>query len=150
MRITQGAAITIGALLVVVSACSSTSGPAAEFAAARQRWNERGPTSYVVTVRRSCECLPEAAGPVAVTVRAGAVQSRVYTASGNAVSAQFQELFPTVDGLFALIESARRQKVHQLIVEYDDAMGYPVRVSIDFDRNHVDDEVSYYASDLHE
>jgi hypothetical protein len=151
LRLTHRASRAVGAFFVLVlSACGSSTGPQVELTAARQRWSERGPASYVMTVARGCECAPGAGGPVVVTVRGNAVESRRYAPSGAAVPAQFEALFPTVDGLFALIEQAHRDKVYELLVEYHTTLGYPLRVTINPHKDHVDDEVIYQVTDLHD
>jgi uncharacterized protein DUF6174 len=135
-------------LVATLIACSVATGPGLEFATARARWAQRGPGSYSITVRRSCECLPEMMGPVVVTVRNGVVESRQYTTNGAAVPSEYAELFPPVDGLFGVIETARRDGAARLDVSYDPTFGYPVRIAIDWHAVHVDDEVTYEAKDL--
>jgi hypothetical protein len=87
-------------------------------------------------------------GPVVVTVRNGAIESRHYTRDGAIVPAEYAELFPSVEGLFDIIETARREGAAQLDVSYDPTLGYPVRIAIDWHATHVDDEVTYRGSDL--
>src|SRR5688500_5979883 len=89
--------------LAAASACASGTGPSWETTVAQQRWEERRPTAYQYTVRRSCECLPEMTGPVTVLVD-GATVIRRYVATNAEVSPTYAELFPTIDGLFEIIE----------------------------------------------
>lgn len=107
-------------------ACKSTTTPQGGLAAARARWAARGPDSYAVTVTRSCECLPDASGPVRVTVRSKAVESRVYTSSGAAVSTQYAPVFPSVEELFVMIDAAIRRGA-SVQVKYEPTLGYPTR-----------------------
>ena len=72
----------------------------------------------------------ETSGPVIVTVRTGVVESRQYTQSGAAVSPQFIEIFPAVEGLFAIIDTAIRNGTKPLTVLYDPALGYPTRIAL--------------------
>jgi hypothetical protein len=118
-------------LLLGLAACDGgATGPEAGLERARARWASRGPTDYTVTIVRSCECLPEAIGPVAVTVRGGTVTARHYVPSGAAVAPQFVPAFPSVEGLFEIIEDAIRDGVHPLYVRYDAGSGYPTRVEL--------------------
>jgi hypothetical protein len=112
--------------LVTLVACKSTTTPQGGLAAARARWAARGPASYAVTVTRSCECIPEASGSVRVTVRSKAVESRVYTSSGAAVTAQYASVFPSVEELFVMIDAAIRRGA-DVQVKYDPTLGYPTR-----------------------
>lgn len=97
---------------------------------AQERWERHEPAAYRMTIQRSCECLPEMSGPVVVTVRDGAVISRTYVQSGAPVTATFAELFPAVEGLFALIESALRDGIEPVDPRYDERLGYPIRFSL--------------------
>ena len=56
--------------------------------------------------------------------------SRTYVPSGAAVDAKWADLFPSIDGLFATLESAA---AHGQSVEatYDRVYGYPRAVAID-------------------
>lgn len=116
------------ALTVVVVACSSDelTGPR-ELMAARGRWIQRGPTSYAFTIERSCECLDEMTGPVNVVVQNGSVISRKYARTGQTVSVTYAALFPSVDGLFDMLDSQIRAG-NDLVVDFDRASGYPVRI----------------------
>lgn len=107
-------------------ACKSTTTPQGGLATARARWAARGPDSYAVTVTRSCECMPEASGSVRVTVKSNSVESRVYTSSGAAVTAQYASVFPSVEELFVMIDEAIRRGA-DIQVKYDPTLGYPIR-----------------------
>ena len=137
-----------GSSVVMLAACSDATAPDEKLNAARRRWAQQGPASYSMVVHRSCECTPEGAGPVLVRVRNGAVESRQYTATGASVPASLADVFPSVEGLFQLIEDARRQRPNSLEVRYDATLGYPTLISVDFDRMIADDEFVYTASEL--
>jgi hypothetical protein len=129
--------------LMTVGGCFETTAPDHGIGAARTRWAANGTPSYDITVSRSCECTAEMAAPVIVSVRNGSVQSRTYVASGAAVSPTFADLFPTVEGLFSIIDDAIEQRAAMLSVRYDPTYGYPVSISIDFNAVGADDEIVY-------
>lgn len=119
------------AWLALTTACgSSSTEPADRLAAARARWARNAPTTYSYTIRRSCECTAEMAGPVTVVVRNGAVESRLYVSSGSMVSAQYAQIFPTVEGLFAIIDDAIKAGTKSLTAQYDPTLGYPTRIAL--------------------
>ena len=126
--VSVGLATTVVAL--TAAACGSGTAPSEELTAARSKWQRTGPASYTVTIRISCECTAEMAGPVVVTVRNGAVESRMYVPSGAAVSAQYVGSFPAVEGLFGLIEKAMRDGTKPLVAQYHPALGYPTRIEL--------------------
>jgi hypothetical protein len=131
--------------LLALGACSDATGPddaAALLAQNRDLWASAGVTSYRYTISRSCECVPESAGPVTVEVRDGQVVDRRY-ASGAAVNLQYSEIFTTVPGLFAIIQEAVDLPAASLAVRYHEQFGYPESIAIDRVAGAVDDEVSY-------
>ncbi|MGH7678980.1 MAG: DUF6174 domain-containing protein, partial [Gemmatimonadaceae bacterium] len=90
---------------------------------ARNRWRERGPASYQMTLQRSCECLPSDAGPFVVTVRNGVVESRTYPQSNTSIPEHLADVFPSVEGLFVMIEHAINERWPVVTVTYDRALG---------------------------
>ena len=130
----------------LITGCREPTNTGAQLTAALDRWERRGAGSYSVTVARYCECLPEWTGPVVVTVDAGIV-SRHYERTGEPVPEQHAGYFPTIEGLFAIIEEARRDR-RQLVVRYDRTYGYPRRIDIDPELQPVDGGVTYVASEL--
>lgn len=137
-------------VLLVLASCSDPTGPddaAALLERNRDAWFNTGVTSYRYTITRSCECLPESAGPVTVEVRNGLVVDRRYE-SGAAVSPQYSGIFTTVPGLFDIIEEAVALPAASLSVRYNEDYGYPESIAIDWVAGAVDDEVSYRVSDF--
>ena len=136
--------------LTLVAGCSDATGsddPAGLLAENRANWSKSGVTSYRYVISRSCECLPESAGPVTVEVRDGQVVSRRY-GSGAAVSPQYSEIFTTVPGLFEVIQEAVDLPAASLAVRYHQALGYPESIAIDWVAGAIDDEVSYRVNDF--
>ena len=122
---------TAVALVLAFTGCNqSGTGPSSELAAARARWLQGAPSAYSYTIRRSCECLAESAGPVTVVVRNGVVESRQYVTSGAAVGTEYAGVFPSVEGLFAIIENGIREGIEPLTAVYDAELGYPSRFAV--------------------
>lgn len=121
----------VAAIAVLALACASNAtGPEGELAAGRTRWARAGSTSYTMTINRTCECLLEMGGSVVIVVRNGVVESRHYVQSGTAVAPEYAELFPTVEGLFALIGTAVRDGTLPLDAQYHPTLGYPTRFAV--------------------
>jgi hypothetical protein len=139
-------AITTATLLL--ASCRDALSPLDAHESARAKWAERGPSSYSIIVSRSCECTSESSAPAIVTVQNQAVESRVYVSSGEPVPAMYAGSYPDVSGMFAEIEEALAQHPAQVTITYDDALGYPASVSIDFNFAVADDEFIYQMSEL--
>ena len=138
----------IGACLLGPAACGNPTGPDSQLKSARAKWVSQAPAAYSYTVSRGCFCPVEAIGPVTVLVRNGVVESLKYTQTGADVPQQYRSFFPTVEGLFAQIDSARSQHVARLDVTYDSTLGYPTRIDVDVNRHTADEEYTYVASNL--
>ena len=54
----------------------------------------------------------------------------------------------TVDDLFSIIVDAIARNAVELDVTYDGGLGYPLSISIDYDRNVIDDEIFYTVEDF--
>ena len=118
-------------------------------------WLSNRPEGYRARESRVCECLRADAGPVVleVSVRPGvtpAVESEeivaaTYVEGGGTVPQESLEHFVTVVELFALVRQAAEEDAHGIIVEYDDELGYPRRVEIDWDVRVADEESIYFV-----
>ena len=51
-----------------------------------------------------------------------------------------------VDGLFDSIASLQGQNPHEIDVDYDASLGYPVMISVDVHKDYVDDEFTVRIS----
>lgn len=109
----------------------------------RDLWESTRPAAYDMVVERLCFCTDQARGPVRVTVQGTTATERVYTGSGEPVSSDLASLFPTVIGLFDVIEDAIDRDAHELRVTYDQSTGIPVDIWIDYDEHIADEEQGY-------
>jgi hypothetical protein len=114
-------------MLLLAGCRDGVTEPTSNLARARARWARSGPADYTLTISRSCQCPPESSGPVLVTVRGGAVVSRRYEFTGAPVAGTYAPLFPSVDGLFAKIESGLREGTRPQDIQYHPTLGYPTR-----------------------
>jgi hypothetical protein len=125
----------------------------AESDAAEALWLRTRPLSYALLESRSCECLPEWAGPVRlrVTRRQGAhvpsesemIVEGTYVMGGEALDAEQLSRFVTVSGLFERIRDAVTSGA-VVEADFDPDRGYPREVFIDPVADAVDDEVVYH------
>jgi hypothetical protein len=141
--------LVLAAILMAPVACTSATAPENELAAARQLWADRKPASYGFMLARHCgECLPEMVGPVLIKVENGTIVSREYVQTGAPVQSTFADAFPSIDGVFDIVEEAISRDAYRLEVSYHRTLGYPVNIAIDYDEHMVDDEFGVSLSDL--
>ena len=120
---------------------------AAALAANQAKWNEAALTSYTFNQQRLCFCLVEFVQQVTVEVADDQIQSINYVESGEAVTDAF-DFYLTVPGLFALIDDALKRNADNIDVEFDEVLGYPSRINIDYDFRIADEEVTYTSENL--
>ena len=137
----------LGLLAVLAATCGSIGGCGdlgplpSELERNRDLWLDTRPADYTYAVERLCFCGLESRGPVRVTVQGSSVTERVYVDSGQPVSSPFEDFFPTVDGLFDLLEEAFAQDAHDIQVTYDADTGVPIDFWIDYQENLADEEL---------
>ena len=145
----RGLAPLVALPLLLVNDCSN---PEGELDAARARWNAAGIESYDISGSVSCECIP--LGVWTLHVRDG-VRAGV-TVDSTAVS-DFLDLEELVSHSTAqsksvaeLFELAERgiQEGERHHLEFDEALGYPTRVFVDWILGVADEETSYRIVDL--
>jgi hypothetical protein len=115
---------------------SSTSGSRTDF----------GPTSYSYTLKAACFCA--FIEPVRITVEDDAIVSAVVAHGGRGFakgSDAPEALRLTIDDLLA---KAADPKVDEVDMEWPDGQDYPTSIALDPIKNAVDDEVTYYLSDV--
>ena len=132
----------LGTLLVAADAVSSAEPD--ELAANRARWEAAGMRSYEYGYRKFCECHREAPPETVVRVTEGEIDRVHHLHAGSAREVPAREgsleLYWTIDDLFALIASAtERDAVVQ--ASYDETLGYPMAVFIDYDAALIGDEL---------
>jgi hypothetical protein len=112
----------------------------------RQQWAGQEIGSYRYQLRVNCFCPPEVTEPVIVEVRNGATISVSYAATGRLAESRYFEKYDTVDELFIVIDDALGRKADEISVTYDEKLGFPTRIYIDFVKQAVDDEIAYDVS----
>lgn len=111
-------------------------------------WRASRPSVYTYGLFRSCFCPVEYLGPVTVGVVEGRAVSARYTDSGEPVVADAVELFPSVDGLFAILTDALDRDADSVSVDWDEDTGIPLEIFIDYLRSAADEEVGYSVVSL--
>jgi hypothetical protein len=115
---------------------SSTSGSRTDF----------GPTSYSYTLKAACFCA--FIEPVRITVEDDAIVSAVVVRGGRGFakgSDAPEALRLTIDDLLA---KAADPDVDEVDMDWPDGQDYPTSIALDPIKNAVDDEVTYYLSDV--
>lgn len=135
------AALACSALIVPVPVAFAAPD---ELSRHRALWQAAAIENYRYAYNKYCACHPDTPPETVVTVRDGKI-ARVYHLHEDSprevpARAGSLELYWTIDGLFDLIESATAAHA-SVTVRYDETLGYPRQLYIDYDKNLVGDEV---------
>lgn len=114
----------------------------------RARFRASVGSSYRYEYRNVCFCGPDTRLEVQVMVRNGMRTSVTSVADGTPVPAGRWEEFLTVEEVFDVIQGAFDAGAATVQVSYDEALGYPNDVFIDFDERIADEERGFTLARL--
>ncbi|MEV7064287.1 DUF6174 domain-containing protein [Streptomyces collinus] len=135
-------AALLGALVCATAACgSSKSAGSAEANEPMHTWEE--PASYSYTLTSNTQVL---AGTFRVEVRNGKATEVIGLDEDSRRQAQdLRGKVPTIGQLLKTLTQARHQDADTADADYA-ADGHPLRISLDWDQNSIDDEALYTIS----
>ncbi|MBC9711250.1 hypothetical protein H9Y04_01525 [Streptomyces sp. TRM66268-LWL] len=141
-------AAVLGAALLCTAAACGTGAPTSSVSAqgggtgqSGTTWEE--PASYTYTLKSSAQVLY---GTFRVTVREGKGEKIVGLDDESRLALRHGPAeVPTIGNLLERLEQARREGAHTAEAEYADG-GRPARITLDGDRNAIDDEARYTIS----
>jgi hypothetical protein len=111
------------------------------------KWSTNGPASYSFVFTQQCTCQgPQT--PVRIVVRNRAVESRTVVDTGEPLDPSYSTRFPSLPGVFGIIQDAMAGGSYSLLAEYDATYGYPVQIQIDFTPATVTDNVQYSVAEF--
>ncbi len=131
VRLRPSWAMVAGLSALVGCSDAFDSGEERELAQAQARWTQAGLLDYQMEVRLGCFCQAALPGFSRLTVQAGqVVAADPLTPTPGAEDIPLAA-WPTVAGVFDLIESASHQSDYtEIEVQYDPALGYPTRLEL--------------------
>ena len=131
--------------IIILTACSLNT--TSELRENRTKWEDANITHYRYSVFIGCFCAFRNDMPLTIEVKDGTPVS-ITTTDGTVVDAThpFYEIYVsyvTIDSIMLNLEADLAGDADEVIVTYDPTYGYPTRVSIDYIKDAVDDELSY-------
>ncbi|MBE7534465.1 MAG: hypothetical protein HS124_01870 [Anaerolineales bacterium] len=128
-------------LTLILTACSAD-----ELSRNRQIWEDADISHYRFQLRISCFCSFMEQMPLTVEVRDGEVVAMTANdgtlVAADDLSYKFFDRLGTIDRLFAELERALKERGRgDINITYDASLGYPVKASIDYIKQAVDDEL---------
>lgn len=110
------------------------------------KWGDADIHDYQFIYNTYCFCVM--LQNVVIVVQQDKVTSAFYQASGEYLPDNQLAGLPTIDSLFNIIEDAINRNAYRLTASYNDDYGYPAEVSIDYEKNTIDEEFGFSASNL--
>ena len=121
-----------------------------DFVASRNLWQQEGEENYSFEFSKFCYC-GGLFNPATIVVEADTVNTVLDPETGEPlrdpqtdelVFPKYPDSFQTIEELFDVIENAL-EKADKLKVEYNQQLGYPQNIDIDYIKEAIDDEVTY-------
>jgi hypothetical protein len=113
---------------------------AAQWRQNRQKWTRQNLENYRYTLQVGCFCPPEVRQPVVVEVRNGKVTSVTAAENGKSVNPDYFQNYDSVAKLFEIVEDAIARDAYRLDIAYDETLGYPTQINIDYNQYMADEE----------
>ena len=138
--------LIISMMIFILAACAPSGAGGSELERNRQTWESAGISHYRFELNLSCFCAFHDQMPLAVEVKNGEVVS-ITAVDGNPVSADDPNYrhfinLGTIDRLFAELDDViGSADAGEVTVTYDDTLGFPTEVSIDYIDQAIDDEL---------
>ena len=141
--------LALAALVPLASACTNITGLDGELrgeqrdlSRARRTWSSTSISDYEFVVRRDCFCTLGGVA-VRVVVQNYIVVSREIDGTSTPIPSSLGFLYPSIDGLFSVIQNAIDTRAYQIDTQYDDRYGFPTDVWIDYNQRTADEEEGY-------
>lgn len=111
------------------------------------KWEQAQITDYSYDVMVVCFCLVSEQLPARIEVRSDTIFSALRIRDNESVDPDQLRFIPTVSELFDVVEEALSD-ADSLVVEYDQQLGFPKDVAIDYIEMVADDEIWYTITNL--
>ncbi|MDJ0844185.1 DUF6174 domain-containing protein [Crocosphaera sp.] len=112
----------------------------------RQLWRSQRLKNYQYIYQQQCFCVPPSNTPLKVSVKNDKI-TEVVDLNNNQIIADLT--FPkSIDELFNIIKDAIQRNADEILITYDQTLGYPTRVAIDYQKILADEEVTYTVENL--
>lgn len=134
-----------------LSGCKNSDNDSAEQQAlndALNKWTAADTGNYTFEYRRLCFCPQEFNDPMMVNIVNDSVLSAISLATNLPVIDDVRDTINSVEGMFDLLQEAIDTRANTITVNYNDELGYPESIYIDYDEAVADEELSFTADNL--
>ena len=114
----------------------------------QRKWTSAMVSNYQFNFRWECYCSPEYVAPVKISVRENRIDDAVFVEDEVPVAVEGLERYRTIEGLFDLLQEGIDENAHTISAHYHSELGYPVKASIDYEEDSVDEELGFEIDSL--
>ena len=119
----------------------------------RSLWEGAGIADYSIRFQRMSSCIfcdPSELILVRLTIRGGVLEEVIDVDGDQPVTEFNPGIFLTVAELFVFIQDAIDQQAAEIDITYDQLLGYPTDITVDFSRRFFDDELGFQVREFAE
>jgi hypothetical protein len=110
----------------------------------QSKWERKNISDYEFTLRISCFCPQESAGPHLIKV----VNDEIVSVNDQPYDPAATGVLMTIDELFTFVKAGIDGNPYRKTIEYNSTYGYPQYVFFDYRKTMVDEEIGYQLSDF--
>ena len=114
----------------------------------QRKWTSAMVSNYQFNFQWICYCSPEYVDPVNISVRENRIDDAVFVEDEVPVAVEGLERYRTIEGLFDLLQEGIDENAHTISAHYHSELGYPVKASIDYEEDSVDEELGFEIDSL--
>jgi hypothetical protein len=131
-----GAAVLL-VLFTGLAACSDLApdpdrDPRVQLERAQELWQEAGYDTYEYRLEWECQCPAQSQQPIWVVIKEGTIHSARTVSGNDPVPINQSSVFLAVEGIFGIVEEAIIRQASRIDVNYDNVLGYPRWIDIQY------------------
>jgi len=130
-------AVALLVLFTGLAACSDLSpdpdrDPRVQLERAQELWQEAGYDTYEYRLEWECQCPAQSQEPIWIVVKEGELHQARKVFGNDPIPINQANVFLAVEGLFGIVEEAIIRQANRIDVTYDQVLGYPRWINIEY------------------
>ena len=105
-------------------------------------------SNYQFNFRWICYCDPKYVDPVNISVRENKIDSATFVEDDIPIAVEGFERYRTIEGLFDFVQEGVDKNANSISTYYHSELGYPVKASIDYEEDTIDEELGFEINSL--
>ena len=115
---------------------------------ALNKWSAADTGNYTFNYQLLCFCPQEFTDPIMVNIVNDSVLSAISRTTNLPVTDQVRDTINSVEDMFSILQQAIDTRANTITVNYNDELGYPESIYIDYDERIADEELTLTSDNL--